>query len=517
VSTVIVEILKRFKKQLAELQEWATGSEYVYDIECYPNFWSCAVVHVKTLQCYYFECSPWLNNMGEFQAFIFYLNHNNCEMIGFNNQGYDWPVMDHAFRMIPAGVTAADIYAKSKSIFDTAYEDRNKHVIWGHRQYVKQIDLFKINHFDNKGVGLKDLENNMDMDDIQELPVAPNTYVTRPERDGLAHYNFHDVAATLLFLHKCMGQIDLRKKLTLKFNHDFTNSSDAKIGADIFKLELKKAGLPVDQKTHRDSIAFSECIFDYVNFERIEFVELLKWIKAKTITQTKEALNDIDVPYSLAQYMNPNDVIVYGLTVDQLVEGTKNKKVEKGLKLSTVKPGEFLQHCKFVATHLHVVVDGFQFDLGTGGIHGSIKSTIVRSTPTHDLVDVDVASYYPNIGIQNGIYPEHLGVEFCAIYLGIYHTRKEYPKHTHPMENKAFKLALNAAYGNSNSRHSFLYDPKYTMTVTLNGQLMLCMLAEQLMKVPGLSLVQVKRTVLLTLRQKNIRHIHLICVAGGRT
>lgn len=488
---MILKFLARFKKQIEELQSWATGKEYVYDIECYPNIWTCAVVHVKSLQCYYFECSPWLNNMDEFQAFIYYLNHNDCEMIGFNNQGYDWPVTDTAFRMIPAGVTPADIYAKSRSIFDTAYEDRNKHVIWGHRQYVRQVDLFKINHFDNKGVSLKILENNMDMEDIQDLPIVPDTYVTRPERDGLASYNFHDVAATLLFLHKCMGMIDLRRSLGVKFNHDFTNASDAKIGADIFKIKLREAGLPTDQKTFREQIAFNECIFDYVRFERPEFVELLNWLKGTTITQTKEALNDISVPWSLAQYMNPNEVKVFGATEGMLLPDVKRVKIDAGVKLSQLQPDAFKLHCKFVATHLHVVVEGFQFDLGTGGIHGSVTSQVVRSTDTHDLIDIDVASYYPNLGIRNKLYPAHLGVPFCDIKEGLYEERKLYPKKTAPMENKAFKLAMNAAYGNSNSPHSFLYDPKYTMSITLNGQLLLCMLAEELFKVPGLSLVQI--------------------------
>ncbi len=488
---MILKFLKRFEKEIAELREWATGKEYVYDIECYPNIWTCAVVHVKSLQCYYFECSPWLNNMEEFQAFVYYLNHHECEMIGFNNQGYDWPVTDTAFRMIPAGVTPADIYAKSKAIFDTPYEDRNKHVIWPSRQYIKQVDLFKINHFDNKGVSLKMLENNMDMEDIQDLPIEPNTYVTQPERDGLASYNFHDVAATLLFLHKCMGAIDLRRSLGVKFNHDFTNASEAKIGADIFKLKLREAGLPVDQKTIREEIVFSDCIFDYVRFERPEFVQVLNFLKGMTITKTKEALNDIAVPWDLAQYMNPDEVIVHGACEEMLLPDVKRVNITRGVKLSQIDPDVSLAGCHFVATHLHVVVNGFQFDFGTGGIHGSVTSQIVRSTDTHDLIDVDVASYYPNIGIRNKIYPAHLGTPFCDIKEGLYEERKLYPKKTKPMENKAFKLAMNAAYGNSNNRHSFLFDSVYTMTVTLNGQLMLCMLSEELFKVPGLTLVQI--------------------------
>jgi hypothetical protein len=38
-------------------------------------------------------------------------------------------------------------------------------------------------------------------------------------------------------------------------------------------------------------------------------------------------------------------------------------------------------------------------------------------------------------------------------------------------ENAMLKLALNGAYGKSLSEHSVLYDPKFGLTVTINGQL----------------------------------------------
>jgi hypothetical protein len=46
-----------------------------------------------------------------------------------------------------------------------------------------------------------------------------------------------------------------------------------------------------------------------------------------------------------------------------------------------------------------------------------------------------------------------------------------------------FKLSANSVYGKSNDKHSFLYDPLYTLKTTLNGQLMLSMLAEDLVLV----------------------------------
>jgi hypothetical protein len=102
--------------------------------------------------------------------------------------------------------------------------------------------------------------------------------------------------------------------------------------------------------------------------------------------------------------------------------------------------------------------------------------------------DADVSSMYPNIAISNKIYPEHLGEQFCAIYQDMYDQRKSYAKNT--PENAMLKLALNGTYGKSNDKYSVFYDPKFTMSITINGQLSLLMLADRLLQIPKLKLVQ---------------------------
>jgi DNA polymerase elongation subunit (family B) len=58
-------------------------------------------------------------------------------------------------------------------------------------------------------------------------------------------------------------------------------------------------------------------------------------------------------------------------------------------------------------------------------------------------------------------------------------------------ENAMLKLALNGAYGKSLSEHSVLYDPKFGLTVTINGQLLMYLLCEKLLETAGLKLLQV--------------------------
>lgn len=70
----------------------------------------------------------------------------------------------------------------------------------------------------------------------------------------------------------------------------------------------------------------------------------------------------------------------------------------------------------------------------------------------------------------------------------MYNNRKSYAKGT--TENAMLKLALNGSYGASNDQYSPLYDPMFTMKITINGQLSLCMLAEKLLEIEGLIMIQ---------------------------
>ena len=148
---------------------------------------------------------------------------------------------------------------------------------------------------------------------------------------------------------------------------------------------------------------------------------------------------------------------------------------------------------KGVFKDLTATINGFEFDYGVGGIHGSVKARKIVATDDWLIRDIDVASLYPSIAIQNNLAPAHLGSRFGAVYAEIPKERKEWQakKGKKCTEANALKLAANGAYGKSNSKFSPLYDPQFMLTITVNGQLMLSMLAEQLLKVPTLSIIQI--------------------------
>ena len=173
------------------------------------------------------------------------------------------------------------------------------------------------------------------------------------------------------------------------------------------------------------------------------------WIEIEELKATEYAYDE-----------NGDHIMVYPVGPDGFADTTKKPKKKR-------VPKKSYWGCWNEASNLNVVVDGFRFDFGTGGIHGSIESKIAKETRSYAIVDADVSSMYPNIGIANRVYPEHLSERFCDIYEDVYNQRKSYPKGS--TENAMLKLALNGVYGDSNNEYSPFYDPKYTMTITING------------------------------------------------
>ena len=414
--------------------------DYIFDIETYPNVFTLAVEHAEAPLTWMFEISDWRNDSQEIIEFLHHLKHIDARLVGFNSLGFDYPVLHTLIRMGKGD--AKTLYDKAQAIIQSQdNEDRWAHQVNPSDRFIEQIDLFKIHHFDNKAraTSLKVLEFNMRSDDIQDLPFKVGTILTREQVEKLKEYNRHDVKQTKLFYTHTLEMIRFREKLSTLYNRDFMNHNDTKIGKDYFVMKLEEAGVACyefgssgrkPRQTPRPQLALKDAILPWIQFEQPEFVRVLNWLKNQTITETKGVFNDL------------------------------------------------------VAR-----VDGFDFVFGLGGIHGSIESEVVESDSELVIVDLDVSSYYPNLAICNRFFPKHLGQEFCDIYKHLYEQRKTYAKGS--AENAMLKLALNGVYGDSNNRFSVFYDPLFTMSITLNGQLLLCVLAENLIRIKDLTLIQI--------------------------
>ncbi|CAB4146555.1 hypothetical protein UFOVP503_34 [uncultured Caudovirales phage] len=415
-------------------------SDFIYDIETYPNVFTLAVEHSEVPLSWLYEISDFHNDSRAIIDFLTYLKQTDSRMVGFNNLGFDYPVLHTLIRM--GHSDAATLYNKAQAIIGSQDdEDRWTHQVKPTDQFVTQIDLFKIHHFDNKAraTSLKVLEFNMRSDNIKDLPFPVGTPLTREQIAVLKRYNQHDVKQTKAFYTHSRDMIRFREELSTKYKRDFLNHNDTKIGKDYFVMKLEEAGVPcydygskgrTPRQTKRPVIDLNEAILPWITFQEPEFIRILDWLKRQQITETKGVFTD-----------------------------------------------------------LTATINGFTFVFGLGGIHGSVESTVVESDDDYAIIDLDVSSYYPNLAISNSFFPAHLGNTFVEIYKNLYEQRKTYPKAS--AENAMLKLALNGVYGDSNNQFSVFYDPLFTMSITLNGQLLLCVLAEGMMQIEGLKIIQV--------------------------
>lgn len=444
-------------------------NDLIYDIECYPNIFCMTFMDTRSRDFITFEMSDRKDEWDKFTLFLANCKNNlNTRWVGFNNYYYDYQVLHRLINHAPfkdlSGAQKADLAFKvSDKLIKMPKEEKFAHIKWDHEHIIPQVDLFRIHHFDNvaRATSLKKLEFNMRSHTIQDLPYTIGSYLDSNQKNELIRYNLHDVRETAKLYEKSKEMIEFREELSAKFDKNFINYNDTKIGKEYFILELEKKEIDCFRykdgekrpiQTVRPFINLAEIIFPYIKFERPQFNAVLDWIKNQTITETKAVFTGIDNLGVLEKYAN-------------------TQKVKDKVK------------------NLNCIIDGFQFDFGTGGIHGSVPSTIVEESGDYAIIDYDVTSLYPSIAIENNIYPQHLTKQFCEIYARMKKQRLSYAKGT--PENAMLKLALNGVYGDSNNEFSCFYDPQYTITITINGQLMLCMLAEMHLNVEGLKIIQI--------------------------
>ena len=384
---------------------------WIYDIEIYKNFFLINFFNSETKEKFSFQISKRKDDKFELIEFLKSLQNNNAKMVGFNNLQFDYPLL-HWFilnfqkyksnqELVFTIWNKAQELIKSKTAFFNIIK----------QPFIQQIDLFKIYHYDNpaKSNSLKHLEFNLRMDNIQELPFPFENILEDSEQDIVLEYCWNDIEATYQFYLKSLDEIKLREDLTKEYNIDFTNYSASKIGEVIFIHEFEKTGKQVIPDTLKP-MEIKSLLFPYIQFKEDCFNRLLEWFQSKTITETKGVFS--------------------GISVEELesLEGYYSKKLVKGKQKD-----------------LNIIYRGVKMVYGTGGIHGCTQTGIYESDDKYIIKTADVSSLYPNLGIQNNVYPIQLSNLFCDIYQSLYEKRKTFKKGT--AMNLAIKLCLNSVYG----------------------------------------------------------------------
>lgn len=429
----------------------------IYDIETFANCFTFVGVNPNNPKDYdifvIFKDYKGDAHINDIQALREYLR-KDIIFIGYNNIDFDAPIIEEILSS-KGNMSPESIYELAQSIISG-----DERPLPFYKFKTKQIDLYKMWSFNTaqRRCSLKWLEFSLRLKKLKDLPYHHSKIVTANQVKEVVKYNKYDVDVTKIIYDMSSDKLALRKILYAKYkDFQFFSKGDTSLGADTFLIDLSK-----EMKTSSWDLKKMRTYYDSLELKDIILKDRIKYIKA-------EEFKGVIQKYEKIKLLPDEDGVLE-------LKGAISQEVE---------------------------FDNIMFKYGMGGLHASVDDKLFVADEDHLIIDVDVASYYPNIAISNKLFPKHLSLAFVKLYKKLYDERKKIPK-SNPM-NLAKKLSLNSIFGKSNSRYSYLYDTAFTLAITINGQLMLSMLAEQLARCS--KLIQVNTDGVTVMVHKSQKHL----------
>lgn len=423
----------------------------VYDLETLANLHTAGFKDVTTGKKKVFVMHKDQNDFIPFMNFIKAIYNYGYTLVGYNCLGFDAQIIQYllnnyeTLQYWSGEDIARKVHDLAQKIISLPDEERFKQLIPEWKLDIPHIDIYKQCHFDGKQkrTSLKWLQFSMRFPNIESMPIHHDSEVNVKDIPLVISYMGNDIDSTAEFFNRIKFETDLRETLSKEYNKNLINASEPRLAREIFGKILSEAmGIEYrdlkERRSYRNRVYGKEIIFPYVKF------------KDTILKGVQDFFQSLDFdPYN---FENNN---------------LNLKDVEKVFRWANIP----------------------ELVVGLGGLHGCVNPGVYTENSNWLLEDIDVTSYYPNLGIENGLYPEHLSPTFCHVYKELFDARQKIDK-KNPI-NYIYKIILNSAYGLSKEMNNYFHDPKYTFTITINGQLLLLMLAQRLKeKVPGILFYQ---------------------------
>ena len=423
---------------------------FVYDVEVFPNLFTCTLLNTNSNKIGTYEISNRKNDLGKIIST--FLN-KGIIFCGYNNKYYDDPIINYIIlnQQILLQKPVWDITKDIKTLSNEIIESGDKFDSWStykHAHCFPSFDLLRMMFSKKLRCGLKELQVTMQYPNVQEYDGDFNRNVQDSEIDNIISYNINDVNSTNQLLLLNQKNIDLRIGIHDEYGINAMSIDGVGIGNEILKTKYlqatnKKWSEVKELRSPCNIVDLNEIILPKISFETEILQNLLSEIKTLRINL--------------------------------------NKKWNK----------QFYFHDSLIS-------------MGLGGLHNLSKPEIIIPNDDECLLDIDAASLYPSLLISYEFYPQHLGKEFLNIYKQIKDERIEAKHNGNKIKNETLKLALNSVTGNMQSEYSWLYDPKSVMKIRMNGQLFLLKLAEMLINETNCKIINYNTDGIFILIKRNM-------------
>jgi hypothetical protein len=411
----------------------------VFDIEVLKNVFTCTCKNTETKQITVFEISP---RRVDIQGLVTFF-YEDYYFVGYNNIHYDNPILNyiimlynkHYFNSYSTRELTESVFRMSQLVIDK----NSDFDLWKEYKYARNflsIDLLTMLYSKALRVSLKEMQVTMQYKNVEEFVVDWHQDLPEKDIDRLISYNINDVESTEELLYRCKDLLELRIETEKDFGLPCLSLDRVNLGDRLLQLKvMEKTGLNKKQLENMKSPA------NYVDLEKVIF----PWIKFESPILQKK-LTDM-----------------------------KNQH--------NVSPGRKGYINTFMFGEMKVTI-------GVGGIHGDNGTCIIKPNEDELLLDSDVNSLYPSLMRMYHLYPPKLKDVLGQIFPQIIDDRLEFKRTGQKNKNETYKYMLNGVSGKMQDETSWLFSPFTVMQVRINGQLLLLMLAERLLKL-GCKLYQI--------------------------
>lgn len=411
----------------------------VFDIEVLKNVFTCTCKNTDTKQITVFEISP---RRVDIQGLVTFF-YEDYYFVGYNNIHYDNPILNyiimlynkHYFNSYSTRELTESVFRMSQLVIDK----NSDFDLWKEYKYARNflsIDLLTMLYSKALRVSLKEMQVTMQYKNVEEFVVDWHQDLPEKDIDRLISYNINDVESTEELLYRCKDLLELRIETEKDFGLPCLSLDRVNLGDRLLQLKvMEKTGLNKKQLENMKSPA------NYVDLEKVIF----PWIKFESPILQKK-LTDM-----------------------------KNQH--------NVSPGRKGYINTFIFGEMKVTI-------GVGGIHGDNGTCIIKPNEDELLLDSDVNSLYPSLMRMYHLYPPKLKNVLGQIFPQIIDDRLEFKRTGQKNKNETYKYMLNGVSGKMQDETSWLFSPFTVMQVRINGQLLLLMLAERLLKL-GCKLYQI--------------------------
>ena len=409
----------------------------VLDTEVYANYF-LAVFRFEGGNCAFYEVINDVTTANvRLNDILIPLEMGVNTIVTFNGNRYDLPILSYAMN----GATNMQLKLMSDKIIKTNMMPWIAERKFGFQTLdIDHIDIINLLPL-MESLKLYGARNGTQW--LQDLPYPPESIITRDMAAELVVYCQNDCKVTHELFTEVWPEIELRVKIGKTYNQDLRSKSDAQIAEAVMKSEYK--------------IRSKET--------------LIKPIDAGPLP-------------THVQYQPPSFIRFNDESLNLLVFGHPSPVLSDLLPCLSTETFELLDNGKPKAPawlkKKSIEIEGKRYTVGLGGLHAQNKSESYYSSPGKQLIDIDVASYYPRIILECGYQPQHMGDYFTQIYEELVDRRLSAKESGDKVTADGLKITVNGTYGKLGSPYSAVYSPELMLAVTFTGQLALLMLIEMM-------------------------------------